>query len=359
MAEQEGNQQERTEPATPKRRQESREKGQVAKSTEVNSSTILLIAMLFLYFIGGSMLVRGQEYMQVVLENVAKITITPANLQGYIILLLGKVGILILPFAFVLMLSGVAINIAQVGFILSADPMQPKWSKINPLSGLKRIFASKKSVVELTKNIFKIVIVMLIAYYTIKKSIANYIPIMDTEISTIFSFVAWEAFEVAMKIILVFIVLAYLDYIFQKYDFEQNIKMTKQEVKDELKQMEGDPQIKARIRSIQRDTARQRMMQSVPEADVVITNPTSLAIAVKYDMATMDAPMVVAKGARLIAEKIRKIAEENDIPIVQDKPLAQALFKVIEPGDQVPEEFFQAVAEILAYVYKLKNKNVA
>lgn len=358
MAEQ-ANQQEKTEPATPKRRQEAREKGQVAKSIEVNSTAILVIGLLFLYFYGPQMMMKGQQYMRILFENITAIHVDADNLQGYLGMLFLKSAFIVLPFMLVILVIGLAVNFGQVGFMITGEPLLPKWNKVNPLSGFKRIFASKRSIVELAKNIFKLILISVIAYYTIKGEVENYIPLMDKSPYNIFSFVAWETFEVTMKILMVFLFIAMLDFAFQKYDFEESIKMTKQEVKDDLKQMEGDPQVKARIRSIQREQARKRMMQEVPEADVVITNPTMLAIAVKYDMTTMDAPVVVAKGARLIAEKIRKIAEENGIPIVQDKPLARALFKAVEVGDQIPEEFFHAVAEILAYVYKLKSKRVS
>ena len=358
MAEQ-TNQQEKTEPATPKRRQDAREKGQVAKSIEINSTAILVTGILFLFFFGGQMMLKGQYYMQILFENVTNIEVDAGNLQGYFALIMEKGAILTLPFMVIILFVGLVVNFGQVGFMITGDPLLPKWSKINPLAGFKRIFASKRSIVELIKNIFKIILISVIAYYTIKGEIENYIPLMDYSPYNIFAFAAWETFEVSMKIVVVFLMIAVFDYAFQKHDFEESIKMTKQEVKDDLKQMEGDPQIKARIRSIQREQARKRMMQEVPEADVVITNPTMLAIAIKYDMVAMDAPVVVAKGARLIAEKIRKIAEEKNIPIVQDKPLARALYKAVEVGDQIPEEFFQAVAEILAYVYKLKNKRVA
>lgn len=359
MAGQEATQQERTESATPKRRQEVREKGQVARSLELNSSAVLFASLLLLLFFGNGMMTKGQYYVRVALENIAKIELTVDTLQTYMILVIEKSAWILFPILAGVMVIGMAVNYAQVGFLFSGQPLLPKWSKIDPLNGFKRIFASKRALIELAKNIFKIIIIGVVSYFTVKGDIDNYIPLMDKAPLDIFSFVAWETFELLIKIVIVFLCIAVLDYAFQRYDFEESIKMTKQEVKDEYRQMEGDPHIKARIRAIRREQARQRMMQSVPEADVVITNPTFLAVAIQYDMVTMDAPVVVAKGARLIAERIRALAQENHIPIVQDKPLAQALFKACEPGDQIPEEFFQAIAEILAYVYRLKNKVIA
>lgn len=358
MAFQEDTQQERTEPATPRRREEIRNKGQVAKSIEINSTAIIFVSLLFLFFFGRDMMVKGQYDLKVVLENIANIEITADNLQGYLILFFQKSLTILLPILLIMMFVGSVINLAQVGFLFTFDPLLPKWNRVDPFAGLKRIFASKKAAVELIKSIFKILIIGIVTYITVKGDLADYILLMDKDPAHIFSFVAWETFEVSIKIIIIFLIIAFLDYLFQRHDFEESIKMTKQEVKEDLRQMEGDPQIKARIRSIQRDIARRRMMQSVKEADVVITNPTTLAIAIQYDLETMSAPVVIAKGARLIAEKIKNIAREHGIPIVEDKPLAQSLFKAVEVGDEIPEQFFQAVAQILAYVYRLKKKVV-
>jgi len=352
----EENQQEKTEQATPRRREETRKKGQVAKSIEINSAMIMLITFIFLYFFGGSLIDKFKYYGQVVFENIHLVEITTENLPGYIINVFSLVALFIGPILVVMLLVGLASNFAQVGFYITGEPLIPKWNKINPVAGLKRIFGSKKAVAELIKNILKIIIVVTVAYVSIRKEVADYIPMMDMEPWQIFGIIAWETFVIGIKIFLVLVALSAMDYAFQRWDFEQSIKMTKQEVRDELKQMEGDPLIKARVRSIQREMARQRMMAEVPEADVVVTNPTFLALAIKYDPKIMDAPTMIAKGARLIAEKIRDLAKVHGIPIVENKPLAQALYKAVEVGDEIPEEFFQAVAEILAYVYRLKGK---
>lgn len=349
-------QQERTETATPKRREEARKKGQVARSIEINSAFILFVSFIFFYFYAQYMYLKGHNYMQILFENIHKVTLNESNLQPYLELVLSHAFLLLAPVALLMVLIGLAINFGQVGFMFTLEPMTPKFSKVNPLKGFKRIFFSKKALVEFIKGIIKIVLVGLVAYYTVKGEIEHYIPLMDQEPFQILAFIAQNAFEIGIKIALLFIGLAFLDYMFQRYDYEQSIKMTKQEVKEELKQMEGDPHIKARIRSIQREQAQKRMMDALPTADVVITNPVHLAVALKYDLATMDAPTVVAKGARLIAEKIKRIAREHDIPIVENKPLAQALYKACEVGDEIPETLFQAAAEVLAYVYRLKKK---
>jgi len=352
-------QQERTERATPKRREEARKKGQVAKSMEVNSSAILLVSLLFLYFGGSYMLENMQYYCRVIFENYDSITINLGNIQGY--LQVASIGFLkiILPFIATILFVGLAINYAQVGFFISFEPLQPKFSKVNPLQGIKRVLFSKRALVELLKGIFKIIIVGGIAYLSIKGEMETYPSMMDKEPSQILIYTAKQVLSIGLKIAFVFLILALLDFMFQKYDYEKSIRMTKQEVKEEFKQLEGDPKVKARIRRIQIDMARRRMMEDIPEADVVITNPTHVAVALKYRPKEMDAPTVVAKGREKIAHRIKQIAEENDIPVVEDKPLAWALFKSTEIGDQVPEDLFQAVAEVLAYVYRLKNKSVS
>ncbi|MCP4724341.1 MAG: flagellar biosynthesis protein FlhB [bacterium] len=359
MAEQEQNQQEKTEEATPKRREDARKKGNVAKSLEVNSSAILMISLLFFFFMGKYMMDNMAFYSKIVFENYGSVFINQENIQGYLQMAALAFLKVIFPFISVIMIAGLGVNMLQVGPLFSLEPMKPKFSKINPISGFKKVLFSRKALVELIKNIFKITLVGLIAYYQIKNSIVDYRSLMDQSTAQIMLFISTESFSLGMKIMLVLITMALLDFIFQKKDYARNIRMTKQEVKEEYKQMEGDPYIKARIRSIQRDMARKRMMDEVPEADVVITNPTELAIALKYTPGEMEAPTIIAKGRKKIAEKIRKLAIENDVPIVEDKPLAWALYRTIDVGQMVSEELFQSVAEVLAYVYKLKDKKLA
>lgn len=360
MAEKGENQaQDRTEPATPKRREDARKKGQVAKSTEVNSSAILLVSVLFFYFAGGYMIDKLSLYSRLIFENINVININANNLQDYLSIAATGFLTILLPFAGTIMVVGLAINLLQVGPLFTFEPIKPKFSKINPLSGIKRVLFSKKAFVELIKNIFKIVVVGLIAYYSIKSEIEDYVPLMDQSAMQVLGFVGSAAFVLGLKITAALIIIAILDFIFQKFDYEKSIRMTKQEIKEEVKQMEGDPNIKARIRSIQREMSRRRMMDEVPEADVVITNPVEVAIALKYTPGDMESPKVIAKGRKKVAIKIRKIALENDVPIVEDKPLAWALFKAVDVGDFIPDDLFKAVAEILAYVYRLKNNKTA
>ena len=255
-----------------------------------------------------------------------------------------------------IMVAGVLSNVVQTGGLkFSLNPLKPKWSKLNPLKGFGRIF-SKNSLVELFKSIFKISIVAFIAYQTIS-SHWDEIPILTGYgVGQLLFFMGEVMVEIMIKVLLVMIFLAVLDFSFQKFTYLENLRMTKQEVKDERKDTDGNPQIKQRIRSAQMDMMRRRMMSDVPDADVVITNPTHFSIAIKYDTDIDAAPIVVAKGQNDIALKIREIAKENNIPLVEDKPLARTLYKNVEVGQLIPASLYKAVAEILAYVFKLKGK---
>lgn len=359
MAEQEGNQSERTEEATPKRKEDARKKGNVAKSQEINSSAILLIGMLFFFFGGGYMLDNMSTYSRMIFENYDTVFVNPENVQGYLQMAALSFMKVIFPFIGTMMFVGLAVNMFQIGPLWTTEPMKPKFSKINPISGFKRVLFSRKALIELVKGIFKIILVGYIAYTTISGDLAEYRSLMDQSSQQLIWFIGKSTFSLGMKIIMILVTIAILDFIFQKKDYARSIRMTKQEVKEEYKQMEGDPHLKARIRSIQREMARKRMMDDIPEADVVITNPTEIAIAIKYTPGEMVAPKVLAKGRKKIAEKIRNMAMEFDIPIVEDKPLAWALYKTVDVGSEIPEDLFQSVAEILAYVYKLKDKKIS
>jgi len=209
--------------------------------------------------------------------------------------------------------------------------------------------------VELAKNLLKVTIVGGIAYAALDSVMVESVNLMDSDVESVLGFMAKASLGIGLKTGLAFLALAVLDYFYQRFEFERDLRMTKQEVKEESKQQEGDPLVKSRIRSIQRRIAYKRMMQDVPKADVVVTNPTHLAVALKYQAGAMSAPKVVAKGADLIAQRIRALALEHDIPVVEDKPLAQALYKSVDVGEEVPEKLFQAVAQLLAYIYRLKK----
>jgi flagellar biosynthetic protein FlhB len=242
----------------------------------------------------------------------------------------------------------------QVGFIFSGESITPKLSKIDPIKGFGRLF-SKQAFMEFAKSLLKLTIVGGIAFLTVKDEMKNFGLLGDMELNSIFIYILKIFFKIFIRCSLAMIILVVIDYVFQRWEFENRIKMTKQEIKDEFKKSEGDPLIKSRIKSIQMEMARKRMMQDVPEADVVITNPTHLAVALKYDSSTMKAPKLVAKGSRKIAEKIKNIASEHNIPILENKELARNLFSLVEVGQEIPPALYQTVAEVLAYIYRLKS----
>lgn len=347
--------QEKTEPATPKKKADERKKGQVAKSQELPGAFILFFSFLFLFMFGSYFkdrmyrlfTVSFNEYMfwDVSVNNV---TIIFGNLllNGFFLLLPILVGSVIIA---------ILGNYLQIGFLLTGDPLKLKFSKLNPIAGAKKIF-SLRSVVEFLKSLLKLTIVVIVCYTTIIAEKESFLALSKLPLENIFSFTARITLILGLKIGGILIVLALFDYMYQKYDYEKNLKMSKQDIKDEYKKSEGDPLIKGKIREKQRQMALQRMMQDVPKADVVITNPTHYAVALRYDAKEMDSPVVIAKGQDYIALKIREVARANDITLMENKPLARALYNQVEIGQTVPSDLFQAVAEVLAYVYRLKRK---
>ena len=347
--------QERTEKATPKRRRESRRRGQVAQSREIPSVLILMTALGFFYFAGSWLFWNISEFIGGVYQNLDTLRLnTVSDVSAFSEDIFRKLFIILISFFVPILIAGMVANIGQVGFEMHAEPLQPKLSKINPIAGLKK-FISLRSLVELAKSILKILVVGGISYGLIKAESARFPTLMQQGVGDILLFIAQVAFKILFLVCLALIIIAVFDYIYQRWQFEQGIKMTKQEVKDERKQIEGDPKIKGRIRKAQLEMAARRMMEAVPEADVVITNPVHLAVALKFEADEMIAPTVIAKGSGHIAERIKEIAGEHQVPIVEDKLLAQTLFKMVEIGEFIPVELYRAVAEILAYVYRLRG----
>ena len=347
--------QERTEKATPKRRQKSRQKGQVAQSREIPSVLILMTALGFFYFAGSWMFWNISEFIGGVYQELDTLRLnTVSDASTFSVDICKKLFSILIPFFVPILIAGIAGNIGQVGFEMHSEPLRPKLTKINPIAGLKKL-VSVKSLVELAKSIMKLLIIGGISYGLIKAEMRGFPPLMQQGVGEILLFIARVAFKILFFVCLALIILASLDYIYQRWQFEQSIKMTKQEVKDERKQVEGDPKVKSRIRKAQLEMAAHRMMEAVPEADVVITNPVHLAVALKFEASEMMAPTVIAKGAGHIAERIKEIANEHQVPIIEDKPLAQTLFKIVEIGEFIPVELYRAVAEILAYVYRLRG----
>jgi flagellar biosynthetic protein FlhB len=265
-----------------------------------------------------------------------------------------QIAIILTPLMLTILVAGIAGNILQFGFLLTSKPLSPDLSRLDPIKGIGKLL-SLRSLVELIKSLFKVVFIGIVAFLIIRGELAAIPSIIQLGVGGILTFIARVSFKICFYTCLTLIVLAILDYAYQHWQHEKELRMTKQEVKDDYKQAEGDPNVKARIRGIQREMARTRMMDQVPDADVIITNPTTLAIALKFDAKVMMAPKVTAKGAGYVAEKIKEIAKENGIPIVENKPLAQTLFKAVDLGEFIPVDLYRAVAGVLAYVYKLKG----
>jgi flagellar biosynthetic protein FlhB len=347
---------EKTEPATPRRREEVRKKGQVAKSADLNSAIVLLSAMLALYFLMPVLLRMLTDLTRSYLENAATMRIDTALAPALLMKVILQSGAFFMPFMLIIMAAAVLSNVAQVGFKLSGYPLTPRIEKINPMTGLKRRF-SPRAFMELLKSILKLLLVGLIAYFTIRADFDKLVSLANVDVWGAWAFLGNICFTLGMRVAIAFLALGLIDYGFQRYQFEQDIKMTKEEVRQEIKDFEGDPQIRARIRRIRRQMAISRMMAEVPRAAVVVTNPTFLAIALQYETEKTAAPVVVAKGARLMAERIREIAAANRVPIVENAPLAQMLYKSVDVGGYIPEQLYRAVAEVLAYVYQIDRRS--
>lgn len=346
---------EKTEKATPKKRQDARKKGQIAKSMELSGASVLISGVLSLMAFGGYIRERFMALYTDVFMNRMTMEITPEN----VISLFNHYGLQILvmlaPVLALTFVVAAGVTLAQVGFMTTGEGITPKFSKLNPIKGFKNIF-SMRSLVEMLKSILKLVIIAYLVYTTIWGERDNIAGLSHVSPERIFRFAADMTISIGIKIGAALLVMAFLDYLYQRYEHEKNLRMSKQEIKDEYKKSEGDPLIKGKIRERQRRMAMQRMMQEVPKADVIITNPTHFAVALKYDGTAMEAPEIVAKGQDFVALRIRELARQHGVAVMENKPLARALFQRAEIGDSVPPDLFQAVAEVLAYVYKLKGK---
>lgn len=349
----EGNDQEKTEPASPKKRQEARKKGQVIQSREIPSVLVLVGALSVFYFWGGWMFSQVTDIMRMVLVQMGQSAMGPETTRLLLWHLFLKIITLLAPLFLVVALAGVCGNIGQFGFLMTGETLIPNLTKLNPLSGLQKLF-SLRAGVELIKSILKVLVVGGVAYAMLVKELDHIPALVQLDTFSTLQFMGRVSLKIGFYTCLVLIVLAGVDYLFQRWQTERDMRMTKQEVKDEHKQREGDPMIRSRIRSAQREIAMRRMMTAVPDATVVITNPTHLAVALKFER-SMPAPMVVAKGAGKIAERIKAVAQENEVPVIEQKPLARALYKNVEIDQYIPADLYHAVAEILAYVYRLKG----
>jgi flagellar biosynthetic protein FlhB len=352
MAADEG--QEKTEQPTSKKLTDARDKGQVAKSTEINSVSIFVSGLLLLYISQSWVSGKISWFAKFIFNSLDVLTINKDlfidyAIKGYLYFIA-----ILAPLLIGLVVVALAANISQVGLKFATKALEPKFDKLNVFKGIKNLVSSK-AFVEVAKSIFKLVLIGSFTYMMLTKLIASSTAILEFSIEEIVNFMMDSAYSLVWKLALIYILIAAADFAFQKYKFKKDMMMTKQEVKEEFKQQDGDPEIKSRIRKAQFAAARQRMMVDVPTADVVITNPTHYAIALKYDMAKDGAPTVVAKGVDELAQRIKKIAVENNVPLHEDRELARALFKMCDVGDKIPASLFKAVAQVLAYIFRLKE----
>lgn len=346
---------ERTESPSAKRRADFRKKGQVAQSREVQTAALFTLLLLFWVFFAPIFWDGTKEMVAVLWRNSGDYAITTSSLMqlGYFLGI--SLAMILAPLFLVALLVGFLATFLQIGWLFTTEPLIPDLTKLDPIKGMGRFF-SKRSLVEVIKSLLKVGLIGWIAYKTVAGEMDQALLLTEMPLDDTILYLAKTSALVMAKVAAIMIVLAILDYAFVRWEMEEKMKMTKQEQKEEMKETEGDPHIKSKIRSIQQQMARRRMMAAVPTADVVITNPTHIAVAIKYEAGTMDAPLVLAKGQELVAEKIREIARENDIPLVENPPVARLLHSKVEVGQAIPEELFKAVAEILAYVYSLKGR---
>ncbi|MFD2628401.1 flagellar biosynthesis protein FlhB [Oceanobacillus kapialis] len=346
---------EKTEKATPKKRQDERKKGKVAKSQDVNTAILLLFSFLILVVFGSSMKSSMMEFFEHTFTEFILWDVTENTVHQVFSGAAMEAVKMLAPVMLIAILAGLAANFLQIGFLFTTEPLKFDLKKIDPIQGAKRIF-SIRALVELLKSLLKIVFIGAITFFVIWIFKDDMMMLSFKSVDGALAFFGQVTVTMAIAATIALLFLAVFDYAYQRYDFEKNMKMSKQDIKDEYKNIEGDPLIKSKIKERQRQMATRRMMSEVPHADVVITNPTHFAIAVKYDELKADAPYIVAKGSDDIALKIKEVAKANGVVTVENKPLARSLYKAVEIGDMIPEEFFQAVAEVLAYVYKLEKK---
>ena len=345
---------EKTEKATPKKRNDARKKGQVAKSQDVNTA-IALLAIFFFFSISSPFIL--ENILDLFKHSFLEYLTLPITEESILLIfkeVLVQIAKIVGPIMLVALVIGVVSNYLQIGFLFTTETIQFKLEKIDPIKGFKRIF-SLRSVMEFLKSILKITIVSMVAFFVLWNRIDEILVLSQKTIGLALKTIVDLTIQMGLYAGGALLFIALLDYLYQKYDFEKNIRMSKQDIKDEYKNMEGDPQIKGKIKQKQREMSMSRMMQEVPNADVIITNPTHYAVALKYDETKYDAPYIVAMGVDFIAQKIKYVAKENDVILVENRPLARSLYSQSEIGDTIPEDLFKAVAEILAYVYRTKN----
>jgi len=345
---------ERTEQATPKRRSKAKSEGQVSKSQDLNSAVTLLLGLSVLFAYLPYIFERFKTVTITLLSDLNPDVIQKSTIWGFLGTYMAEIFRILIPIMTVMVIAGVAVNIIQIGPMFSIKSIQPKFSKLSPmqmLSGFKKFF-QLKSIVELLKSLIKLLIIGGIGYSVIDKHKLEIISLLGAQPEIGMMVMGKITVELIVKICIVLLILGIIDKKYQDYEYEKSIKMTKQEIKDERKNADGDPKIKAHIKQTQMKFAMQRMMTAVPTADVVVANPTHFAIALRYDTSKAPAPQVIAKGVDYVAFKIREVAEANGVPVVENPPLARTLYKIVPLDGMVPAELYVAVAEVLAFVFR-------
>lgn len=344
----------RTEPPTARRRSEARSKGQVARSPDLSAAVLLLTGLLALRFLGVDLAGQLLSATRFFLGGQAGPTLRSSDAVALAPLALRVVAQIVVPFLVIVALLALVVSWAQVGWLFTWDPLRPSLGKLNPINGLKRMI-SGRTFIQLIMNLAKLGVVIIVVALSLAEMLPQVLAAMRVGYEAVLVLAADVSYALGLRLAIVLLVLALADFAYRRWQHEQDLKMTKQEVKDELRQMEGDPLVKRRRREVQIQQSLQRIKSAVPSADVVVTNPTEFAVAIQYDPQQMNAPKVVAKGQDLLAQRIREVALEAGVPIVQRPPLARALFRTVEVGQEIPEQFYKAVAEILAYVYELSS----
>ena len=348
---------EKTEEATPKKLSDARKEGQAPRSQDLNTASMLIVLILGIKIFGGFIYDRIFETYSYYMNNMSDYAtneFTLARSENLFTFGLKEVIFTILPISLIGVLVAFVVGVKQVKWQITTKPLKPKFSKLNPIKGFKKIFSVNK-LMELIKALVKLAVLFIVVYSYISDEWGLITNIYQLEVSAAVRLVIDTVLDIALRVAIVFLVIAFADWYYQKRKFKKDMRMTKQEVKDEYKNSEGNPEIKGAIRRKMQEASRRRMMQALPEADVVITNPTHLAVALKYDKDSAEAPVVIAKGADFVAEKIKEVAREHHIEIVENKPVARMLYHNVEIGDEIPPELYQMVAEILAYVYSINQ----
>ena len=345
----------KTEEPTPKKKKDARKQGNIAKSAEVNKAMTFIAILVVIYMMSGSIISELQGFIVNILSGDFSMTMNDNTIRILMFKVMMSFMKIVLPISLIIMVFGILGSLIQTGLFFSMESLKPKFSKLNPLTGLKNMF-SMKAIVNLIKSMVVICIMIYLGYSFMSKNFEGIIKSGDIYLPYLFNIVLDLIKSILTSITLAVAVVAALDYGYEKFSHKKGLKMTKQEVKEEYKQMEGDPHIKGKIKQKQRQMANQRMMQAVPSSTVIVTNPTHISIAIRYEQGKDTTPIVVAKGADEVAFRIREIAKSHDIPIIENVPLARLIYKEVDIDQEIPEEMYKAVAEVLVAVYKIKNK---